>query len=132
MQYLEEALALQTALVDDDRQNRQLRSDVASTQHFIAVSLTKLNRPLEALSHLDAAIALRESMLAEDGRDARTRNLLAGNYAEQSKVDETTLECQSCTHRATDAELENYWLDNHPFWIRHLIVETAENRGHLA
>jgi tetratricopeptide (TPR) repeat protein len=84
MPYLEEALALQEAVVDDDRQNRALRSDVASTQHFIAVSLNKLNRPLDALAHLDAAIAVRESMLAEDGRDARTRSLLAGNYAEQS------------------------------------------------
>jgi hypothetical protein len=43
-----------------------------------------MNRHAEALPHLHSAITRRESMLAEDSRDARTRSLLAGNYAERS------------------------------------------------
>jgi tetratricopeptide (TPR) repeat protein len=43
-----------------------------------------MNRHSDALAQINAAISIRESMLAEDARDARRRSLLAGNYAERS------------------------------------------------
>jgi tetratricopeptide (TPR) repeat protein len=64
----------------------QLRSDIASTHHFLGISLGALGRYDEALAEFRAAIAIREPALAADERDGRSRSLLAGNYAEQADV----------------------------------------------
>lgn len=86
LKHLEEALTVQSSLVEQSPDNHQLRNDMAATQHFLGVVLGRLGRYDEALSQLDSVIALREMVLAEDARDARTKTLLAGNYSERANV----------------------------------------------
>jgi tetratricopeptide (TPR) repeat protein len=48
------------------------------------MALTATGELPRALDEFREAISIREKTLAADGRDARTRYLLAGNYAEQA------------------------------------------------
>jgi eukaryotic-like serine/threonine-protein kinase len=79
---LEEALRLQKL----QPPSAQLNFDMASTHHFLAVSLGSLRRYDEALDHIRQAITLREKALRDDEHDARSRSLLAGNYSQQGIV----------------------------------------------
>ncbi len=82
---LQQALKIQLAL-EEKKPDQMTRLAMASTRHFLGVSLGGLGRYDEALQEFHTAIAIREPILAADERDARTRSMLAGNYGEQAEV----------------------------------------------
>jgi len=128
---LQEALRIQK-LLEKKKPDTQTRLAMASTHHFLGVSLGAMNRYDEALAEFQQAIDLREPVLAADERDARTRSMLAGNYGERGVVlirQKKFPEALASMHRAITLNQQALAVDPRVVPIR---ITLADYEGRLA
>ncbi len=73
----EQTLALRQKLVEADPKNKQLRADLAASQHAIALIQLDLGKTDEAQKQLQQAIALREALVQDEPKNAQYQADLA-------------------------------------------------------
>ena len=83
MGYLRQALAIQRPISAANPNDEAITSETAASCHFLGVALRGEGNIREALDAFNEAIAIREESLSRDPQNARSRSLVAGNYAER-------------------------------------------------
>jgi tetratricopeptide (TPR) repeat protein len=81
--YLRQALAIQGPMSEANPNDESLASDTGASYHFLGVALRGSGDTRGSIEMFNKVIALREAALARDPHNARSRSLLAGNYAER-------------------------------------------------